>query len=111
MLISDLSSDVCSSDLITLISKDNFFLFTPMLHEVSSGMIETRHVASPLRAFCKRARLIESEVKSIDLETKRIIFTNTILYARIRNSIGEEQQRSNERRLGKECVSRCRSRC
>ena len=77
---------------ITLISKDNFFLFTPMLHEVSSGMIETRHVASPLRAFCKRARFIESEVKSIDLENKRIIFTNPILDARIRNSIGEEQQ-------------------
>ena len=76
---------------ITLISKDNFFLFTPMLHEVSSGMIETRHVASPLRAFCKRARFIESEVKSIDLENKRIIFTNPILDARIRNSIREEQ--------------------
>jgi hypothetical protein len=27
---------------ITLVSKDNFFLFTPMLPEVSSGMIETR---------------------------------------------------------------------
>jgi NADH dehydrogenase FAD-containing subunit len=76
---------------ITLISKDNYFLFTPMLHEVSSGMIETRHVASPLRAFCKRARFIESEVRLIDLETKTIIFTNPILDARVRNSIGEEQ--------------------
>ncbi|MGZ5547068.1 MAG: NAD(P)/FAD-dependent oxidoreductase, partial [Nitrososphaeraceae archaeon] len=76
---------------ITLISKDNFFLFTPMLHEVSSGMIETRHVASPLRAFCKRARFIESEVKSVDLENKTIRFTNPILDARLRNSIGEEQ--------------------
>ena len=77
---------------ITLISKDNFFLFTPMLHEVSSGMIETRHVASPLRAFCKRARFIESEVKSVDLENKTIKFTNPILDARLRNSIGEEQE-------------------
>ena len=67
---------------ITLISKDNFFLFTPMLHEVSSGMIETKHVASPLRAFCKRARFIESEVKSIDLVNKKIEFTNQILEAR-----------------------------
>ncbi|HJU59212.1 MAG TPA: NAD(P)/FAD-dependent oxidoreductase [Nitrososphaeraceae archaeon] len=67
---------------ITLISKDNFFLFTPMLHEVSSGMIETKHVASPLRAFCKRARFIESEVKKIDLENRKIEFTNPILEAR-----------------------------
>jgi len=28
---------------ITLVSKDNFLLFTPMLPEVASGMIETRH--------------------------------------------------------------------
>ena len=67
---------------ITLISKDNYFLFTPMLHEVSSGMIEPRHVASPLRAFCKRARFIESEVKSIDLEKRKIEFTNQVLEAR-----------------------------
>ena len=53
-----------------------------MLHEVSSGMIETKHVASPLRAFCKRARFIESEVKSIDLVNKKIEFTNQILEAR-----------------------------
>lgn len=64
---------------ITLLSQDNFFLFTPMLHEVSSGMIETRHVAAPLRAFCKRARFIESRTESIDLENKKIEFTNPLL--------------------------------
>ncbi len=67
---------------ITLISKDNYFLFTPMLHEVSSGMIEPRHVASPLRAFCKRARFIESDVESIDLENKKIEFVNRVLEER-----------------------------
>ena len=67
---------------ITLISKDNYFLFTPMLHEVSSGMIEPRHVASPLRSFCKRARFIESEIKSIDIENRKIEFTNEVLEAR-----------------------------
>jgi NADH dehydrogenase len=82
---------------ITLISKDNFFLFTPMLHEVSSGMIETKHVASPLRAFCKRARFIESETKSIDLENKKIEFTNQILEARFNagsypNNGGEDKK-------------------
>jgi len=64
---------------ITLLSQDNFFLFTPMLHEVSSGMIETRHVAAPLRAFCKRARFIESRIESIDLDNKKIEFTNSLL--------------------------------
>ena len=78
---------------ITLISKDNYFLFTPMLHEISSGMIEPRHMTISLREFCKRARFIESEVKSIDLENRKIEFTNQVLESRFTgnpNSITEE---------------------
>lgn len=63
---------------ITLVSRDNFFLFTPMLPEVSSGMIETRHIVTPIRAFCKRARFYEANVESIDLENKQVVITNTI---------------------------------
>jgi NADH dehydrogenase len=63
---------------ITLVSRDNFFLFTPMLPEVSSGMIETRHIVTPIRAFCKRARFYEANVESIDLENKQVIITNAI---------------------------------
>ncbi len=63
---------------ITLISKDNFFLFTPMLHEVSSGMIETRHVAVPLRSFCKRARFIEGDISYIDLENNNVKIINQL---------------------------------
>jgi NADH dehydrogenase len=47
---------------ITLVSKDNFLLFTPMLPEVASGMIETRHIVTPLRSFCKKAKLYEARV-------------------------------------------------
>jgi NADH dehydrogenase FAD-containing subunit len=63
---------------ITLASRDNFFLFTPLLPEVSSGMIETRHIVTPIRAFCKRARFYEANVESIDLDKKRVTITNAI---------------------------------
>jgi NADH dehydrogenase len=63
---------------ITLVSRDNFFLFTPMLPEVSSGMIETRHIVTPIRAFCKRARFYEANVESIDLENKQVIITKAM---------------------------------
>jgi NADH dehydrogenase len=63
---------------ITLVSRDNFFLFTPLLPEVSSGMIETRHIVTPIRAFCKRARFYEANVESIDLDKKRVAITNAI---------------------------------
>lgn len=63
---------------ITLVNRDNFFLFTPMLPEVSSGMIETHHIVTPIRAFCKRARFYEANVDSIDLENKQVIITKPI---------------------------------
>jgi NADH:quinone reductase (non-electrogenic) len=63
---------------ITLVSKDNFLLFTPMLPEVASGMIETRHIVTPVRSFCKKARFYEASVESIDLVNKQVTLTHAI---------------------------------
>ena len=63
---------------ITLVSRDNFFLFTPMLPEVSSGMIETRRILTPVRTFCKRAKFYEASVESIDLKDKHVVIAHTI---------------------------------
>ena len=63
---------------ITLVSRDNFFLFTPMLPEVSSGMIETRNILTPLRIFCNRARFYEADVESIDLKNREVVITHFI---------------------------------
>lgn len=57
---------------ITMVSRDNFFLFTPMLHEVASGTIETRHIVTPIRAFCNRAKFYAAVVESIDLINKQV---------------------------------------
>ncbi|MGC1425142.1 MAG: NAD(P)/FAD-dependent oxidoreductase [Nitrosotalea sp.] len=63
---------------ITIVSKNNFFLFTPMLPEVASGMIETRHIVTPVRAFCKRARFYEAIVRSIDFQKRQVTISNVI---------------------------------
>ena len=63
---------------ITLVSKDNFLLFTPMLPEVASGMIETRHIVTPVRSFCKKAKFYEANVESIDLDSKQVTLTHSI---------------------------------
>ena len=57
---------------ITMIRKDNYLLFTPMLHEIASGMIETRHIVTPIRSFCKRSRFYCAGVESIDLENNSV---------------------------------------
>jgi NADH dehydrogenase FAD-containing subunit len=63
---------------ITLVSRDNFFLFTPMLPEVSSGSIETRHIVTPIRTFCKRARFIEANIEEIDLKRKQVTVSHKL---------------------------------
>ena len=63
---------------ITLVSRDNFFLFTPMLPEISSGMIETRHIVTPLRIFCNRAKFYEANIESIDLDNKQVVISHQI---------------------------------
>jgi NADH dehydrogenase len=62
---------------ITMVSKDNFFLFTPMLHEVASGTIETRHIVTPIRAFCKRAKFYAARVESIDLKNRQVVIESS----------------------------------
>jgi len=58
----------------TMISDENFFLFTPLLHEVAMGKIETRHVAFPIRRlhWKDRFNFVQDRVEKIDLDTKTV---------------------------------------
>lgn len=51
---------------LVMVSEDNFLLFTPMLPQVASGMIETRHIIMPIRTICERTKFYEGRVKNID---------------------------------------------
>lgn len=51
---------------LVMISEDNFLLFTPMLPQVASGMIETRHIVMPIRAICKNTKFYEGRIKNVD---------------------------------------------
>lgn len=53
-----------------LVSRDNYFLVTPLLFEACSGTLEPTHCSVPLRAFLRKARFVEATVKHIDLERK-----------------------------------------
>jgi NADH dehydrogenase len=63
---------------ITLVSRDNFILFTPMLPGVASGMIETRHIVTPVRSFCSKANFYEANVDSIDFHNKQIVIRHPV---------------------------------
>jgi NADH:ubiquinone reductase (H+-translocating) len=60
---------------ITMISNENFFLFSPLLHEVAMGRIETRHIAYPVRRLHWRDRFnfLHACVQKIDLRERKVI--------------------------------------
>ena len=49
-----------------------------MLPEVASGMIETRHIVTPIRSFCKKAKFYEANVESIDVDNRQVTLTHSI---------------------------------
>ena len=57
---------------IELVSESNFFLHTPMLPEMATGTIEPRHIATPIRRFCKRAQFHQAKVTNISLKDKKV---------------------------------------
>jgi NADH dehydrogenase len=57
---------------VTVVSRDNFTLFTPMLPEVSSGGIELRHVVTPVRMQLRRSKFVLGEISQIDLAARSL---------------------------------------
>jgi NADH dehydrogenase len=53
---------------ITLVSRDNFFVLTPLLFEACTGRLELRHCAQPIRAALRRARFVEATVEGVDVQ-------------------------------------------
>jgi NADH:ubiquinone reductase (H+-translocating) len=56
----------------TIVSPENFMLYTPMLPEAASGTLEPRHVVVPLRMMCPHAELLLGRVRELDLERRRV---------------------------------------
>ena len=57
---------------VTLISHENFILFTPMLHEVAAGDLYPGDIVNPLRRILRHVKVFEADVQSVDLE-KRLV--------------------------------------
>jgi NADH:ubiquinone reductase (H+-translocating) len=50
----------------TIVSPENFMLFTPLLPEAASGTIEPRHAVVPLRQMCPHAELVLGSAIDVD---------------------------------------------
>jgi NADH dehydrogenase len=55
---------------ITLISRDNFFLLSPLLFEACSGVLDIRHCAQPIRPCLRRSHFLEATVEGVDVQRR-----------------------------------------
>ena len=57
---------------VTLIARENFILFTPMLHEVAAGDLAPGDIVNPLRRILRHVRVIEADVQEVDLIARKV---------------------------------------
>src|SRR3974390_2398737 len=57
---------------LSLVSHENFVLFTPMVHEVAGSDVGVTDIVQPLRKMVRRTRVGIAEVEAIDLVQKRV---------------------------------------
>jgi NADH dehydrogenase len=57
---------------VTLISRENFILFTPMLHEVAAGDLSPSDIVNPLRRILRRVKVVQAEIHAIDVTKKKL---------------------------------------
>jgi NADPH-dependent 2,4-dienoyl-CoA reductase/sulfur reductase-like enzyme len=57
---------------VTLIARENFILFTPMLHEVAAGDLAPGDIVNPLRRILRHINVIAADVRDVDLSARKV---------------------------------------
>jgi NADH dehydrogenase len=57
---------------VTLIARENFILFTPMLHEVAAGDLAPSDIVNPLRRILRHVNVVEADVAGVDLAARKV---------------------------------------
>src|SRR5689334_10511656 len=63
---------------VTLVSRHNYFVMTPLLFEAGSGVLDPRHAVTPIRKLFRAhgrgaaVRFVQADVTSIDLDRRLV---------------------------------------
>jgi len=57
---------------VTLVTRDNYFLFSPMLQEVAAGELEQSTIVNPLRKLLLRVKSFIGTIEEVDLDTRQV---------------------------------------
>ena len=56
---------------VMIVTKENFLLFTPMLHEIAAGDVDLTDIVQPLRKLLRRTQVLVGEIEMIDVAKKK----------------------------------------
>ena len=58
---------------VSLVSRENFFLYQPMLAEVVSGSIEPPHIVNPIRRMLRYTDFYLAEIEGVDAQKREVV--------------------------------------
>jgi NADH dehydrogenase len=61
---------------VTMVDRNNYHLFQPLLYQVASGLLDPSAIASPVRTILRRSRnvdVLRAEVTAVDLDQRRVM--------------------------------------
>ena len=61
---------------VTLVNRENFFLFTPMLHEVAASDLDLATIVNPVRKLLRSAHFFAGEVEQIDIKQRKVVVSH-----------------------------------
>jgi NADH dehydrogenase len=61
---------------VTLVNRDNFFLFTPMLHEIAASDLDITNIVNPVRKMLRHVDFFAGDVESIDLKKRAVVVSH-----------------------------------
>src|SRR5437867_9252602 len=61
---------------VTLVNRENFFLFTPMLHEVAASDLDITHIVNPVRKLLRRVKFFDGDALRLDLEHRTVVVSH-----------------------------------
>src|SRR6266540_3267194 len=57
---------------VTVVNRENFFLFTPMLHEIAASDLDLTNIVNPVRKMIRHVNFFCGDVDKIDIGKKRV---------------------------------------
>lgn len=57
---------------VTVVNRENFFLFTPMLHEIAASDLDLTNIVNPIRKMIRHINFFCGDVDKIDIDKKRV---------------------------------------